>query len=337
MPLNNSNEIPIDSLESVRIIASNFCKERDWSQFHSPPNLLLALAGEVGEVCECFQWKGDLQGYTQNNYLNPIPLKFNKKEIIHIGEEISDVMIYCIRLSDIMGIDLSSTLISMINNEVLNEKSIRAEMKPWNKITFSEIETKLKLKLNNLSSSSPSSSPLPLPLPYKSPRHCAMNLFIIVSKLIKLFSIRNENENINPWNSWPSSDVLLAAECLGEIIINMVHLSFFFQQVQGSIINNEVIALDYYCDLHVENAIHDKFRKNNEKYPANLVKGSSEKYTAYREAARAKAAETKEKENKSKSNYFSYNTLGTVTIALGLIAAGAAAASVITRRNHSPK
>lgn len=28
-------------------------------QFHTPRNLLLALTGEMGELCECFQWKGD--------------------------------------------------------------------------------------------------------------------------------------------------------------------------------------------------------------------------------------------------------------------------------------
>lgn len=28
-------------------------------QFHTPRNLLLALTGEVGELCELFQWKGE--------------------------------------------------------------------------------------------------------------------------------------------------------------------------------------------------------------------------------------------------------------------------------------
>ena len=29
-----------------------FCKERNWDQFHSPRNVLLALVGEVGELAE---------------------------------------------------------------------------------------------------------------------------------------------------------------------------------------------------------------------------------------------------------------------------------------------
>ncbi|CAD7954234.1 unnamed protein product [Amoebophrya sp. A25] len=34
---------------------------RDWEQFHTPRNLILALTGEVGELAELFQWRGDDQ------------------------------------------------------------------------------------------------------------------------------------------------------------------------------------------------------------------------------------------------------------------------------------
>jgi NTP pyrophosphatase (non-canonical NTP hydrolase) len=33
-----------------------FAAERDWDQFHTPKNLAMALAGEVGELVEVFQW-----------------------------------------------------------------------------------------------------------------------------------------------------------------------------------------------------------------------------------------------------------------------------------------
>ena len=36
-----------------------FVKERDWEQFHTPRNLVLALTGEVGELAELMQWKSD--------------------------------------------------------------------------------------------------------------------------------------------------------------------------------------------------------------------------------------------------------------------------------------
>ena len=35
--------------------------EREWDQFHTPRNLALALTGEVGELCEIFQWKGEVE------------------------------------------------------------------------------------------------------------------------------------------------------------------------------------------------------------------------------------------------------------------------------------
>ena len=37
-----------------------FAKERDWDQFHSLRNLLMALVGEVGELLEIFQWRGEV-------------------------------------------------------------------------------------------------------------------------------------------------------------------------------------------------------------------------------------------------------------------------------------
>lgn len=33
-----------------------FAAERDWDQFHTPKNLAMALAGEVGELVAELQW-----------------------------------------------------------------------------------------------------------------------------------------------------------------------------------------------------------------------------------------------------------------------------------------
>ncbi|PKA52093.1 hypothetical protein AXF42_Ash014030 [Apostasia shenzhenica] len=74
-----------------------FAKERDWEQYHSPRNLLLAMVGEVGELSEIFMWRGEV-GRGLPNW------KESEKE--HLGEELSDVLLYLIRLADICGIDL---------------------------------------------------------------------------------------------------------------------------------------------------------------------------------------------------------------------------------------
>lgn len=40
------------TLESLGTELLTFCKERNWQQYHTPRNLLLALVGEVGELSE---------------------------------------------------------------------------------------------------------------------------------------------------------------------------------------------------------------------------------------------------------------------------------------------
>mmetsp|Transcript_16496 Transcript_16496/g.24843 ORF Transcript_16496/g.24843 Transcript_16496/m.24843 type:complete len:173 (+) Transcript_16496:85-603(+) len=79
-----------------------FAEERDWNQFHLPRNLLLALVGEVGELSEIFQWKGEVK---------PGCPSFKEEERVHLGEELSDVLLYLIRLADRCNIDLASAVI----------------------------------------------------------------------------------------------------------------------------------------------------------------------------------------------------------------------------------
>lgn len=72
-----------------------FAEERDWEQFHSPKNLSMALSVEVAELLEHFQW------LTEEQSLNLSPGVRDK-----VREELADVFIYLVRLSDRLGIDL---------------------------------------------------------------------------------------------------------------------------------------------------------------------------------------------------------------------------------------
>lgn len=47
------------TLEDLRRDMEAFAFERAWEPFHQPRNLLLALVGEVGELSELFQWRGE--------------------------------------------------------------------------------------------------------------------------------------------------------------------------------------------------------------------------------------------------------------------------------------
>jgi len=69
-----------------------FAAERDWEQFHSPKNLAMALAVEVAEIIEHFQWLTE----EQSRNLDPAVLK-------EVREEIGDVQIYLARLADQLG------------------------------------------------------------------------------------------------------------------------------------------------------------------------------------------------------------------------------------------
>ncbi|XP_065876805.1 uncharacterized protein [Euphorbia lathyris] len=93
------------SLDLLKNIMADFSKERDWEQFHSPRNLLLALVGEVGELSEIFQWKGEVP--------KGLP-DWEEKEKVHLGEELSDVLLYLVRLSDICGIDLGKAALRKV-------------------------------------------------------------------------------------------------------------------------------------------------------------------------------------------------------------------------------
>ncbi|CAI0559737.1 unnamed protein product [Linum tenue] len=85
------------SIDLLKTKLAEFAKERDWDQFHSPRNVLLCLVGEVGELSEIFQWKGEVE--------KGLP-GWKEEEKIHLGEELSDVLLNVVRLSDVCGIDL---------------------------------------------------------------------------------------------------------------------------------------------------------------------------------------------------------------------------------------
>ena len=47
----------LTTVQDLRTIVEDFVKERDWSQFHSPKNLSMALAIEASELMDLFKWK----------------------------------------------------------------------------------------------------------------------------------------------------------------------------------------------------------------------------------------------------------------------------------------
>lgn len=77
-----------------------FADERDWERFHTPRNLILALTGEVGELAEVFQWLSDAEaaGVMQT------------PRATAVRHEVADVLLYLMRLSMVLGIDLDAAV-----------------------------------------------------------------------------------------------------------------------------------------------------------------------------------------------------------------------------------
>ncbi|KAJ3613952.1 hypothetical protein NHX12_017530 [Muraenolepis orangiensis] len=90
------------TFEEVRRLQAEFTDERDWNQFHQPRNLLLAMVGEVGEVSELFQWRGEVA--------EGLPA-WTDSEKEHLGQELSDVLIYLLELAEKCHVDLPQAVL----------------------------------------------------------------------------------------------------------------------------------------------------------------------------------------------------------------------------------
>lgn len=100
-----TTDAPMD-LHALSLQLRVFAEERDWDQFHNPKNLVMALAGETGELLEIFQWMTPDQAAA----VAQSPEKFRAVE-----DELADVFIYLVRLADKLGVDLETVIARKIN------------------------------------------------------------------------------------------------------------------------------------------------------------------------------------------------------------------------------
>ena len=85
-----------------------FVKERRWTKFHNPKDLIQALSIEVSELSEIFLFN-DLSLDTIHN---------DKDLLENISDEIADVFIYLVSLLNSLDVDLTSAFVrKMKKNE----------------------------------------------------------------------------------------------------------------------------------------------------------------------------------------------------------------------------
>jgi dCTP diphosphatase len=103
----------------------DFIDERDWSKYHHPKELAISIAIEVAELLEVFQWdeKKDVQA-----------IKNDEETMNRIKEEIADVMMYILSLSNQLDLDLSKAVLTKLKkNRIKYEKDMVIETGAYRK------------------------------------------------------------------------------------------------------------------------------------------------------------------------------------------------------------
>ncbi len=95
------------TLQDLKDRMSSFVRERDWEQFHTPKNLAMSIAIEAAELMEHFQWLTVEESK-----------KLETDHMTAIGEELADIIIYSLSLSNTLGFDLSQTVIDKMEKNI---------------------------------------------------------------------------------------------------------------------------------------------------------------------------------------------------------------------------
>jgi NTP pyrophosphatase (non-canonical NTP hydrolase) len=89
---------PDRTLHDLMLEIRAFAQARDWERFHTPKNLAMAIAGEAGELAAEYQWLTEAESIATADPSDP--------RRAAIESEMADVLIYLVRLADVMGVDL---------------------------------------------------------------------------------------------------------------------------------------------------------------------------------------------------------------------------------------
>jgi NTP pyrophosphatase (non-canonical NTP hydrolase) len=117
-------EYPVSDLEEIKLKARRFAAQRDWNQFHSPKNLVMALGVEAAELSEIFQWLTEEQSG-----------QLSEEMRARVADEIADVQVYLVRLADRLEIDIASSVTAKMKK---NEAKYPADLVRGSSKKYSE-------------------------------------------------------------------------------------------------------------------------------------------------------------------------------------------------------
>jgi len=90
---------------TLRQAVAAFVDARDWQPFHRPKNLSMSIAIEAAELMERFQWLTTAEA--QEAVQDPA-------ERAAIADELADILIYCLSLSNALDLDVSSAVLGKL-------------------------------------------------------------------------------------------------------------------------------------------------------------------------------------------------------------------------------
>jgi NTP pyrophosphatase (non-canonical NTP hydrolase) len=96
-----SNSDYTTTVAELRKLVADFVAERDWSQFHSPKNVSMALAIEAAELMEHFQWLTTDESRE---------LAADPEKLAEVAEELADVVGYSFALANELRLDISGAV-----------------------------------------------------------------------------------------------------------------------------------------------------------------------------------------------------------------------------------
>lgn len=97
--MNYSKNDKNTSIAFFKEIVKDFVRNRNWSNYHTPKNLIQALGVEIAELSELFLFKE----YSVDEILK------NRSLFESISDELADIFIYLISLANCLGIDLTKS------------------------------------------------------------------------------------------------------------------------------------------------------------------------------------------------------------------------------------
>lgn len=99
----------------LRRAVADFVDARDWHPFHGPKNLSMSIAIEAAELMERFQWLTTDEA--EEAAADP-------QERAATAEELADIIIYCLSLSNALDLDVSSAVLGKLQT---NERRYPAD------------------------------------------------------------------------------------------------------------------------------------------------------------------------------------------------------------------